>query len=314
MSKAKLTKTLAHLKGLNLDRAHATLWVIKRDLKAAVASYEVACVKTDQKLQRKLREIVARAVHAANHVQPYEYLTADHDDDTALAVNVSDTDLPAILDQISEGSDAQQAHEAKDLLDSWAYAIEVSIGSERVLAVRKISEGWKLKQQQKTFSAIFQNHMLLDYEEHAIFKLDKFVDFFAYEGALFILDKKKFESALNFRAGMEANVTALLNEFAQMGLVTDVEVIRVKVGTRLSHLRRVSMIKNNGYHRRDGYMEKVKAVCAEKGWDITFKGNKVVVTEDNVELLLTLLNNDRLASLLTEEIFDVTVKHKVDGA
>jgi hypothetical protein len=72
------------------------------------------------------------------------------------------------------------------------------------------------------------------------------------------------------------------------------------------------MIKNNGYFRLPGYMAKVKAVCAEKNWDIQFDGDKVVVTENNVDLLLTLLNNDRLASLLTEEIFDVTVKHKVE--
>jgi len=96
--------------------------------------------------------------------------------------------------------------------------------------------------------------------------------------------------------------------------VTDVEIIRAKAGTRLSHLRRISMIKRNGYYRQPGFMEKVKAVCAKKKWQIQFEGSKAVVTEDTVELLLRLLNNDRLASLLTEEVFDVTVKHKVNGA
>src|SRR5205814_7654957 len=100
------------------------------------------------------------------------------------------------------------------------------------------------------------------------------------------LDKKKFEAALNFRAGMESNVKELLDEFAQLGLVTDVEIIRAKVGTRLSFLRRLSMIKNNGYFRRPGFMEKVKTVCAEKGWEIQFDGSRVIVTEGNVELLL----------------------------
>src|SRR5205823_3254767 len=130
---------------------------------------------------------------------------------------------------------------------------------------------------------------------------DKTVDFFAYNGALFILDKKKFETALNFRAGMESNLNALLDEFAHLGLVTDVEIIRAKTGTRLSYLRRISMIKNNGYFRQTGFMAKVKALCVEKGWEIQFDGNKVIATEGNVDLLLKLLNNDRLASLLTEE-------------
>jgi hypothetical protein len=314
MSKAKLTKTLQHLKGLSLDKAHASLWIIKRTLKSGAATYRVAAVKTEPKLQRKLVSIVASAVRSANHVLEYEYLTADQDGDTALGLNIADTDLQSIADQIAEGSDAPQVMEAKDLFDSWAYAVEVTLGKERVIGVRKISEGWKLKQKDKILSTIFQNHMLLDYEDQLVFKLDKAIDFFACDGGLFILDKKRFEAALNFRAGMEANVAAVLDEFAQLGLVTDVEIIRAKVGTRLSHLRRISMIKNNGYHRRPGFMEKVKAVCAKNGWEVEFDGSKAIVTEGNVELLLKLLNNDRLASMLTEEIFDVTVKHRVDGA
>jgi len=314
MSKAKLTKTLQHLKLLNLDKAHAALWIIKRTLKDGVASYRVASVKTETKLQRRLTGIVARAVRSANNVHEYEYFTADQDEDTALGMNMADTDLQTIADQISAGSDAPQITEARDLFDSWAYAIEASYQNEHVIAVRKISEGWKLKQQEKTFSAIFRDHMLLDYEDHSIFKLDNSIDCFAYEGALFILDKKKFEAALNFRSGMETNVNTLLEEFSQLGLVTDVEIIRSKVGTRLSYLRRISMIKNNAYYRRPGFMAQVKAVCLEKKWEIQFEGDKVIVTEANVELLLKLLNNDRLASLMTEELFDVTVKHKVGGA
>ncbi len=313
MNKANLTKTLQQLKALTLDQAQATLWIIKRGLKAGVAWYRVASVRTEPKLQRKLTGIVAQAVRAANHLQEYEYLTADQDEDTVLGLNLPDTDLQTIAEQISEGSDAPQISEAKDLFDSWAYAIEVAHAKERVIAVRKIGEGWKLKRQGKTFSAIFQNHMLLDYEDQCLFKLDKAIDCFAYNGALFILDKKKFEAALNFRAGMEANVQTLLDELVQLGLVTNVEIIRAKVVTRLSHLRRISTIKRNGYYRQPGFMEKVKAVCAKKQWKIQFEGRKVIVTEETVELLLKLLNNDRLASLLTDEIFDVTVKHKVNG-
>jgi hypothetical protein len=312
MTKAKLSKMLQHLKTLQLNKGGARLWIMKRTLKSGAASYHLASVKTDAHLQRKLVQIVAGAVNAASRVQVYDYLTADQDEDTALGLDVAETDLSVIADQIAQGSDAPQITEPEGLFDSWAYAVELTVSKEQIIGVRKISEGWKLKQQDRFLSAIFKDHMLLDYEDEPVFKLDKFIDFFAYGGGLFILDKKRFEAAMNFRAGMESHMTALLEEFETLDLVTDVEIIRTKAVARLSHLRKIAMIKNSGYFRLPGYMAKVKQVCAEKKWNIQFDGDKVIVTEENVELLLTLLNNDRLASLLTEEIFDVAVKHKVE--
>jgi hypothetical protein len=262
--------------------------------------------------KKKLVQIVAGAVNAANRVQVYDYLTADQDEDTALGLDVAETDLTVVAEQIAQGSDAPQITNAEGLFDAWAYAVELTVAKEQIIGVRKMNEGWKLKQKDKFLTAIFQDHMLLDYEDAPVFKLDKFIDFFAYDGGLFILNKKQFESAMNFRAGMERHMASLLEEFETLDLVTDVEIIRTKAVTRLSHLRKIAMIKNSGYYRKPEYMAKVKQVCAEKKWNIQFDGDKVIVTQENVELLLTLLNNDRLASLLTEEIFDVAVKHKVE--
>src|ERR1051325_1641709 len=298
MSKAKLTKALKHLQSLNHSKFHATLWILKRTLHGGVASYTVSLVRTEPKLQRKLGDIVARAIRSANHVQEYEYLTADQDEDMALGLKVNETDMQSIQEQVASGSDNPQITEAAELFDSWAYAIELTNGKDRILGVRKIGEGWKLKQQHKILSAVFKDHTLLDYEDESIFKLDKAIDCFSYDGILFILDKRKLEAALNLRSGMENNLQGLLSEFDDLGLVTDVEVIRAKVGNRLSLLRRISMIKNSGYYRLPDFMQKVQSLCTEKGWDIKFDGKKIVVTETNVELLLKLLNNDRLESPL----------------
>lgn len=83
------------------------------------------------------------------------------------------------------------------------------------------------------------------------------------------------------------------------------------VGLKLNYLRRISMIKRNGYYKQPGYIKKIKAVCAKRKWDIKFEGNKIVVTSENVEMVLRLLNNDRLESPINAELFDVSVKQKV---
>jgi hypothetical protein len=111
---------------------------------------------------------------------------------------------------------------------------------------------------------------------------------------------------------MEKNRDELLGEFEKVGVVTDIEIIRTKIGTRLTYLRKISTIKKNGYYKQKAFLSGVKTVSAEQGWNVSFDGDRIIVTEENVDLILTLLNNDRLASLINQEIFDVDVKKRVD--
>ncbi len=307
------TKALKKLQGLQFNKAHVVLWIIKRQLQGGVATYRVASVKIEKALQHKLAGIVARAVKSSNQVHEYEFLSEDHDADVTLTVRLGDTDLGGIARQISNGSDNAHIENAQDLFDSWAYAVELHFGDERILAVRKIPEGWKLKQKGSILRVMFQNRMLLDYEDADIFRLDKQIDFFAYDGLVFILDKKKFEMAMNFRAGMEKSRDAVLTDLIDLGVVNEIETIRAKVGTRLSLLRRMAMINKNGYYRKADFLARLKTVCTERKWPITFEGDRIVVTDENAEVVLKLLNNDRLASPVTEEVFDVSVKKKVEA-
>ncbi len=308
---ADLTTTLNKIKSLPIQEFHPALWIVKRSLRALTANYAVLSVKTERKLQQKLASILADGIALANRVEPYEYLSADQEEDTALTLDLSDTDLANIAEQIAGGSDNPKIEEVEDLFDSWAYVIELRRKAESVLGLRKISDGWKLKQKEKFYTTLLRNGVLVDYEDEDIFKVEKKLDCFAYDGSLFILDKKQFEAALNFRAGMEKNRDELLDEFKKFRIVTDVELMRTKIGTRLSYLRKISMIKKNGYYKQKTFLNGVKKVSKEMGWDVRYDGDRIVVTEQNLDLILTLLNNDRLASLINQEIFDVEVKKPV---
>ncbi len=308
---ADLTTTLNKIKSLPIQEFHPALWIVKRSLRALTANYSVLFVKTERKLQQKLASILADGIALANRVEPYEYLSADQEEDTALTLDLSDTDLANIAEQIAGGSDNPKIEEVEDLFDSWAYVIELRRKAESVLGLRKISDGWKLKQKEKFYTTLLRNGVLVDYEDEDIFKVEKKLDCFAYDGSLFILDKKQFEAALNFRAGMEKNRDELLDEFKKFRIITDVELMRTKIGTRLSYLRKISMIKKNGYYKQKTFLNGVKKVSKEMGWDVRYDGDRIVVTEQNLDLILTLLNNDRLASLINQEIFDVEVKKPV---
>ena len=53
------------------------------------------------------------------------------------------------------------------------------------------------------------------------------------------------------------------------------------------------------------------AVSKAENWPLTFENNAIVVSEANVDLVLTLLTNSRLKSPINQEVFDAMVKKKV---
>jgi hypothetical protein len=64
-------------------------------------------------------------------------------------------------------------------------------------------------------------------------------------------------------------------------------------------------------YKDPGFMSRLKTECERRHWPVKWSGEKIVVHESDVEVLLRLLNDDRLSSLLTDGIYDVSAKKPV---
>ena len=53
------------------------------------------------------------------------------------------------------------------------------------------------------------------------------------------------------------------------------------------------------------FLQRLQQVSALKGWNINFENGQIVFTEETLDDILTLLQNKRLHSELTDEDFDV---------
>ena len=116
---------------------------------------------------------------------------------------------------------------------------------------------------------------------------------------------------LNFREGMEKNRDTILAEFVVLKVFTDVEPIRKVVGENLHLLRKISSIQKSGYYKEKGFLDKLIKKNTEKGWNLKVEHGVIVVDESNVDLVLKLLNNERVESQINQEVFDAIVKKKV---
>lgn len=304
-------KKISYLRQQDFKNWITTLWLVKRRLVGKVAHYGVLRVEIDRKLELKLKSAVTGRIHNKKYkLEGYDFLTADQDDQI-FTIESAETDFVNIQAEIDKGLVNKKVEKYEDLLDSWAYVAKLTHGDDSIYGVRKISTLNSAAKMKGVASTLFVNKQLTDLEDDKIFTLDTRLDFFAYDGVTFIINKKEFESALNFREGMEKNRDIVLNEFAALKVFDDIEPLRKGIGTNLHLLRRISSIQKSGYYKNPQYLLDLIKVNKQKNWGLVVVKGVITITEANVELVLTLLNNGRLESPINQEVFDASVKKKV---
>lgn len=81
--------------------------------------------------------------------------------------------------------------------------------------------------------------------------------------------------------------------------------------SRINTVKGTEVIRKAGYYKQPDYMKRLIAVSVKEKWDIKIVDGKIVVEPETVELLLKLLNNDRLRSPINDELFDSAAKAPV---
>lgn len=299
---------LKKLKSSNLNKADVYLWIVNKKLQRdKTAKYRVLSVEINDKVSEKLKRIVKGNVDKSNHLQEYSYLTEDQDD-RIFTISYKETDFFSIYSEISKGIDAPRAKEKEDLLNTSAYIVQIKDHNFEVLSFTPTDESWKPKKRTEKIPLLFKEKKLIDLEEESVFRIQKKIGFFYFEEIMFILNKKSVESGLNFREGMKTNRDLVLMDFETLRIVDNIEKLREEIGENTLYLRKISMIKNNGYYKDQNFMTGLIAANKTEDWGLQIVNNQIVVTDDNIKAILTVLNDDRLKSPITRKTFDVHVK------
>lgn len=299
------------LKSMDFSQWTVTFWLVKRKSVQREANYSVLRVDIDAKLQKRFRGYLKQQLQGRDfHLDEYDFSNADADD-VLLTLDTDATDFLKVEQAIEQGFENQRAKEYQDLLNSWAYVIHLEHDGEHVYAWRKINAMTQPKKVESRKALFFQNHRLTDVAEDEVFLIDPHFDFFAYKGITFIAHKREFESSMNFREGMKNHGDALLAQFETLDFFSEVAPIREFVGDNLHHLRKLASIRKAGYYQQSDYLKRLTEVSVKEGWELKVENGKIIVEVETIELLLKLLNNDRLRSPINQEVFDSAAKKKV---
>lgn len=303
-------KKFRRLKKFNFSDATVTLWIVFRNLNNKVANYKVKNVKIDSSLENKLIKVLELKINACNGFTEYNYFNADADNEL-LTINADQTDFSIILEGINNGADCEFVKTNEDLAKTWAYIIKIENDKEFILGYKKTEEKWDIKKRHKRINMIFKDQKFIDLKEEDVFKIEKSVDFIYFSDVLFVTNKAKFELGLNFREGMKNKRDEVLKEFESLSIVSDIDKIRNKIGQNMHYLRQIATINKNGYFRHKNFMDKLYKVNESEGWGLSIIENEIQVDDDNIDVVLKVLNKDRLKDLIEGETFDVNVKKSV---
>lgn len=312
--KVKIKKLMKEIKEENFSNWDVSFWLIKRKLhpKDKSNSYSALLVDIDDKLPRRFKGYLKKQLQDKKyHLDNYDYSNADCDD-VLLTIDSEITDFSKIEIEINKGFDNDRATSYSDLLKSWAYVILFEKADKKLYAWKKISADTQPKKVESKNTIFFHNHKLVDLEDKEVFVIYPNYDFFVYQGITFISSKRQFESSMNFREGMKAKSDQVLSDFQNLSVFKNIELIKEHVGENLHRLRKMASILKSGYYKQTDYIEKLITVSKEENWELKVEEGKIVVEEETIDLLLKLLNNDRLRSPINDEIFDAAAKSKVN--
>lgn len=300
-------QVLRRLKELDLSGFNVTLAVIKEYKRERVSQYTVRYVPIDQRLEGRLRNMIVNHIGNSNVVEEYAYDCPEPEEDQVRAINYEETDFYRIFEQL-QGLNPEEdiIQNVEELVKSKAYMIILrNEEGIKVVGLKTLPENWRMKRNKGLIPLLYNENRFEDLEQENVFSISSFVDLFYFDEFLFILSKKDFERGLNFREGMISNAEEMYQEVVQLSVFVNVQILMTKVGNNQRYLRKIATIRNLGHYRNPVYLRRLQQLSAAKGWNIQFEEEQIIITDETLDDILTLLQNKRLHSELTEEDFDV---------
>jgi hypothetical protein len=304
-------KHLEDLKALDLSQWTTTFWLIKRKIAQREGTYSVLRVDIHKKLKKRFSDYFKQQFQDRDlHIDEYAFNNSDPED-VLLTIDNDITDFQKVEKAIGEGFNNDHAKVYADLLNSWAYVIQFESGSKHIFAWRKINSKTQSKKALSKKALFFRKHQLVDVDDDEVFLIDSHFDFFVYAGITFIANKRAFEISMNFREGIKDHCDKLLEDLGSLSFFSDTTPIREYAGNNLHHLRKLASIQKAGYYKQQDYLAKLIRISGEEKWELKIVDGKIVVEPESIELLLKLLNNDRLRSPINQEVFDSAAKKPI---
>lgn len=302
-----INEKLNSLKSLELKDFSVSLVIVKEYKRKRESHYVPKYVQINEKLENRLKDILSKKIDNASKIEEYSFDCSEPEEDLVRSIDSNETDFQKIIDKVIELNPEEDIVEDVDeLVLAKSYLIVLRENDEiKVIGFKTLPENWKMKKAKGFIPLMYKNNRFEDLDDNFVFSISNTLDVLFFDDLLFILSIKSFEAGLNFREGMLTKADEFYKEAEEIKLFVNLDVLSEKVGNNLRYLRKIATIKKKGYYKDQQFLQRFKQVSSHKDWGIEFKDNQIVITENKLDDILSILQNKRLHSEFTDQDFDV---------
>lgn len=293
----------ASLRTFDFANSNVHLWVFKRSTTAAKFSAWYA--QTDTVLNNKIIGVVQSEMQRITECAGYTHLSQTNEN-SCLETTIQGCDFIHLKNLVDRPEPDHRIRSLKDLRNASGYLVKFTNNGRVVYAVKRTASNWRTSYLKTHINIVFNNGELSAAEDNG-FAIEKYFDFYALNGAVFIANKGAFESVMEHRASYAQAFSTLQLRPDFSGLFTDIQVIRSYVGTNSIQLRRMARIEERALFVRPGFLSAVQQVNGRRNWGLNFDTatGRLIPCEKTVKTIMQVLLDHRLLSEVTDLIYDV---------
>jgi hypothetical protein len=294
-------QALADCKGFGIADANVSLWIFK---KRPGGAFGAQSINITPDLAAEIKNIVSTTLQRCTEVEDYSLL-GETNDVSALHVGKDETtfaDLQALVDQPAE----EHYHRTpRDLKGAAGYVFRLRTGTRVLYCVRRVTDSWQTRKARTVINVVLRGNQL-DIADEPSFTIARNLDFLVLGEDILLLDKRSFESLLNYKLEYASSFAQLRQENLFVDRFADMQPLIDHVGTNTMHLRRMAVVKQKAHYADAAYMNRLRQVNQQQGWNIQFDpAGRIIASEATMKVIMQVLLDHRLYSQLSLATFDV---------
>lgn len=295
--------TFNSLRSFDFEHSDTHLWVFRRSTTAArfIARY----AQTDAPLNSQLLAVVRSEINRITEFADYTYLSQTNEN-SCLAAPIAGSDFENLKALVDRPEPDWRVRDLRDLKNAGGYVVKFTANGQTVYAVKRSASNWKTSYLKTRINILFKNGELSAAEDNA-FAIEKNFDFYAFDGTMFIANKRSFESAMEHRASYALAFQNLRASAPFSSLFTDLQPLVTHVGSNSIQLRRMARIEERSLFSRPGFLQAVYTVNTRRGWGLNFDSTsgRLIPCEQTAKTIVDVLLDHRLLSEVTDFTYAV---------
>ena len=301
-----MTDALASLKGYNIDNASVSLWTYKKSsqVPGAEPTFKGRWVYIGDDVKAVLKSLVRSVFDGITETIPYSLL-AQNNESSALTMNALDTHAGLAVAEALGETPEKKVKSLKELHNTVFYCIKFSFQDSILFSFKKTDASWATKKAKDRISLLYADDGLAINDKPG-FSLSRYVDFFHFDGNIFIKDKMAFESVLSYKSAHVSEFSSLKGETDFASLFADTIALDDYIGSNKMQLRRIAAIKHKGHYKNADFMKSLRDNYKKIGLKIVFdKTGKIAPTPETCGDIIRALLDHRLVSHYPANVYDV---------